>query len=112
MPNAIDLDPEYASAWSLLAGLHFHIEEDGRYSGEERKQALQSTRNYVEQAIDRQRKAMRLCLVYPLWFLSVLGQVLRVLGRTEEAIGAYTEMVEHYPDFSTSEYVGNLTNIT
>jgi TolB-like protein len=159
LQRAIDLDPEYASAWSMLAGLHFHIEEDARYSGEERKQALQSTRNYAEQAleydplcapaystlglyhltlkeydeaihnanisvdmapnsavtvavsavilskcgqperaIERIRKAMRLCPVYPLWFLSVLGQVLRVLGRTDEAISAYTEMIKRYPD--------------
>jgi adenylate cyclase len=202
--RAIDLDPEYASAWSLLAGLHFHIEEDARYSGEERKQALQSICNYAEQAlkcdpscataystlalyhltlkeydeaiqkaqksvdmapnntsniavfavilnkcgqseraIEQIRKAIRLCPVYPLWFLSALGQVLRVLGRTEEAIGAYTEMIKRYPDslegqvglaeilgragrmtaakkaaaevlrinpeFSISEYVGNLS---
>ena len=159
LQKAIDLDPEYASAWSLLAGLHFHIEEDARYSGEERKQALQSTRDYVmqaikcdpscapaystlglyhltskdydeairnadisvemapnsaitvavsadilnkcgqpERAIERMRKAMRLCPVYPLWFLSILGQVLRVLERIDEAIGAYTEMIKRYPD--------------
>lgn len=131
LQKAIDLDPEYASAWSLLAGLHFHIEEDARYSGEERKQALQSTRDYdeairnadisvemapnsaitvavsadilnkcgqPERAIERMRKAMRLCPVYPLWFLSILGQVLRVLERIDEAIGAYTEMIKRYPD--------------
>jgi adenylate cyclase len=51
-----------------------------------------------ERAIERIRKAMRLCPVYPLWFLSVLGQVLRVLGRTDEAISAYTEMIKRYPD--------------
>jgi tetratricopeptide (TPR) repeat protein len=202
--KAIDLDPEYASAWSLMAGLHFHIEEDGRYSGEERKQAMQLISNYAQQAlkcdpscataystlalyhltlkeydeaignaqksidmapnnasniavfavilnkcgqperaIEHIRRALRLCPVYPLWFLSVLGQVLRGLGRTEEAIGAYAEMTEHYsdslegqvglaeilsragrteaakaaaaevlrinPDFSISEYVGNLS---
>jgi adenylate cyclase len=204
LQKAIDLDPEYASAWSMLAGIHFHIEEDARYSGEERKQAFQSTRDYAlqaikcdpscapaystlglyylnlkeydeairnanisvdiapnypttlavsavilnkcgqpERAIERMRKAMRLCPVYPLWYLSVLGQILRVLGRTDEAIRAYTEMIERYPDslegqvglaellgragrtaavkaaaaevlrinpdFSISEYVGNLS---
>jgi len=159
LQRAIDLDPEYASAWSMLAGLHFHIEEDARYSGEERKQALQSTRDYAlqaikcdpscapaystlglyylnlkeydeairnanisvdiapnypttlavsavilnkcgqpERAIECMRKAMRLCPVYPLWYLSILGQILRVLGRTDEAIGAYTEMIKRYPD--------------
>ena len=128
--KATDHDPKYAAAWSLLAGCHFHIEEDPRYSEVERNQALQSMRDCAEralecdpscasaysmlglyhlilkqydeatqnanksvnmapnsaynlarsavilnkcgqpeQALERIRKAMRLCPVYPVWFL-------------------------------------------
>jgi adenylate cyclase len=52
--RAIDLDPEYAAAWSWLALSHFHIAEnyDSTYTGEERKQALQSTHDCAHQALE------------------------------------------------------------
>jgi adenylate cyclase len=52
--RAIDLDPEYAAAWSWLALSHFHIAEnyDSTYTEEERKQALQSTRDCAHQALE------------------------------------------------------------
>ncbi len=157
--KATDHDPKYAAAWSLLAGCHFHIEEDPRYSEVERKQALQSMRDCAEralecdpscasaysmlglyhlilkqydeatqnanksvnmapnsaynlarfavilnkcgqpeQALERIRKAMRLCPVYPVWFLSVLGQVSRAMDRADEAVDAYTEWTSRDPD--------------
>ena len=52
--RAIDLDPEYAAAWSWLALSHFHIAEnyDSTYTEEERKQALESTRDCAHQALE------------------------------------------------------------
>jgi adenylate cyclase len=52
--RAIDLDPEYAAAWSWLALSHFHIAENynSSYTGEERKQALQSTHDCAHQALE------------------------------------------------------------
>ncbi len=52
--RAIDLDPEYAAAWAWLAWSHFHIAEDydSTYSEEERKQALESTRDCAHQALE------------------------------------------------------------
>ena len=157
--KAIDLDPKYAAAWSLLAGCHFHIEEDARYSEKDRKQALKSTRDCIERALecdpscataysllglyhltlkqydeaihnveisvkmapnyannialsalilnkcgqperalDRIRKAMRLCPMLPLWFLSVSGQVSRVLGNYDESVNSYTKWTSSEPD--------------
>ena len=51
--RAIDLDPEYAAAWVWLAWSHFHVSEDheSKFSEEERKQALKSTRNCAQQAL-------------------------------------------------------------
>jgi adenylate cyclase len=164
--KATEHDPKYAAAWSLLAGCHFHIEEDARYLEEERKQALQSMRDCAkralecdpscasaytmlglyhltlkqydeatqnanksvkmapnnaysiaisaiilnksgqpEQAIERIRKAMRLCPVYPVWFLSALGQVSRALDRADEAVDAYIEWTSRDPD-SLEGHVG------
>ena len=52
--RAIDLDPEYAAAWAWLALSHFHIVEnyDSAYTGEERKQALQSIHDCAHQALE------------------------------------------------------------
>jgi adenylate cyclase len=52
--RAIDLDPEYASAWTCLAWGHFHIAEDydSKHSEEEQKQALESTRDCAHQALE------------------------------------------------------------
>jgi adenylate cyclase len=54
LKRAIDLDPEYASAWAWLAGGHFHISEDydSKYSEEERKQSLESTKDCARQALE------------------------------------------------------------
>ncbi len=49
-------------------------------------------------ALQRIQKAMKLCPVYPLWYLITLGQVNRLLGRADEAIAAYKEMVRRDPD--------------
>jgi len=53
LERAIDLDPEYAAAWVWLGWSHFHVSEnyESRFSEEERKQALKSTRNCAHQAL-------------------------------------------------------------
>ena len=51
-----------------------------------------------ELGLQRIRKAIRLCPVYPLWYLVMLGQVCRVLGKVDESIAAYSEMVNRDPD--------------
>jgi TolB-like protein len=54
LKRAIDLDPKYAAAWAWLAWSHYHIAEDydSIYSEEERKQALESTRDCACQALE------------------------------------------------------------
>ena len=159
LKKAIDCDPDYASAWIVLAGCHIHVGDDARYPIEERKQAFELLRHCTEQAlkcdpscsdayamlglcnlndkkyddaivnanksvklapnhasnyaisatilnkcgqpeiaIERIRKAMRLCPVYPMWFLVILGQIYRVLGSVDDSTGAYSEMIKHDPD--------------
>jgi TolB-like protein len=157
--RAIDLDPEYAIAWVLLAACHFHAADDSRHPEEERERALTSVRNCAQQALkldpscadaysmlglyylsvrqfeaaaqnanksvelapnnafnianfadilsmcgqpkramERIRKAMRLSPVYPTWFLAILGQASRLVGMTDTAIDAYSELVSREPD--------------
>jgi TolB-like protein len=157
--RAIDLDPEYAAAWVLLAGSHFHAADDSRHPEEERERALKSVRDCAQQALkldpscaeaysmlglyylslreyeeavanaersvvlapnyainiaisavilnkcgqpkramERIRKAMRLSPVYPTWFLSILGQASRLVGMTDTAIDAYSELISREPD--------------
>jgi len=48
--------------------------------------------------LQRIRKAIRLCPVYPMWYLVMLGQVCRLLGEIDESIEAYSEMVSRDPD--------------
>ena len=166
LQKAIDLDPEYATAWVILADCHFEVEEDARYSREKRKQALKLMRECAQRAlqydpscaeahavlglyhltskeydkaihnanksvdmapnhainiatsaiilnkcgqpkraIEQIRKAVRLCPVYPNWFLSTLGQIFRVLGEIDEAIDAYSELISRDPD-SLEGHVG------
>jgi adenylate cyclase len=54
LKRAIDLDPEYAAAWAWLAWGHQHIAEDydSTYSEEERKQALESSKDCAHQALE------------------------------------------------------------
>jgi adenylate cyclase len=52
-----------------------------------------------ELGLQRIRKAIRLCPVCPpMWYLVMLGQVCRVLGKVDESIEAYSEMVSRDPD--------------
>ncbi len=53
---------------------------------------------HPEIGLQRIQKAMKLCPVFPMWYLMSLGQVNRLLGRTDEAIAAYREMVRRDPD--------------
>jgi tetratricopeptide (TPR) repeat protein len=55
--------------------------------------------------MERIQKAMYLCPVYPLWYLSGFGQIARLLGKTEAAIHAYKEMINRDLD-SLEGHVG------
>ena len=142
LKKAIDLDPDYAFAWALLAGCYSHSADDPNCSGAEREKVLDKIRECAQQAtqidpacskaysmlglyhlslrefdaaeknankaielspnhagdmaisanilnkcgkpeeaLDRIRRALRLSPFHAIWFLSIKGQILRVLGR-------------------------------
>jgi adenylate cyclase len=152
--KAIDIDPEYAQAWGLLATCHWHAQEQPGVSEEEREGLLKSTQEYNQKtleldpssahaiaglalydlhlrkyddavtnvnksvklapsnanalalsaailvkcgqpkiAFERIQKAMRLSPVYPWWYLMMLAQSARLLGMADVAIDAYSEII-------------------
>ncbi len=153
--KAIDIDPEYAQAWGLLASCHWHAQGQPGVSAEERERLLKSAQEYQQKALkidpssaraiaslalydlhlrkyddalrnvnksvkfapnnavvlavsaailvkcgqpqialERIQKAMRLSPVYPWWYLMMLGQSSRLLGMTDVAIDAYSEIIK------------------
>jgi len=50
--RAIDVDPEYAAAWVLLAWSHFHVADDSGHPEEERERALESVRDCAQRALE------------------------------------------------------------
>ena len=111
--RALECDPACASAHSMLA-LHYLNMKNFDKAMEMADKVMELAPNNAsviaisaivsskcgrpEYALERIRKAMRLCPVYPLWFLSALGQVSRLSGRIDDAIEAYHEMVRRDPD--------------
>jgi adenylate cyclase len=157
--KAIDIDPEYAQAWGLLASCHWHAQGQPGVSAEERERLLKSAQEYQQKALkidpssaraiaslalydlhlrkyddalrnvnksvkfapnnavvlavsaailvkcgqpqialERIQKAMRLSPVYPWWYLMMLGQSSRLLGMTDVAIDAYSEIIKFDSD--------------
>ena len=104
--RALECDPSCASAYSMLGLYHLTLkqyDEAAQNANKSVNMAPNSAYNLARsavilnkcgqpgQALEQIRKAMRLCPVYPVWFLSVLGQVSRALDRADEAVDAYTE---------------------
>jgi tetratricopeptide (TPR) repeat protein len=58
-----------------------------------------------ERALELIQSAMRLCPIYPAWYLSVLAKAYRSLGRNESAAGAFEVSLARNPDDIT-DWVG------
>jgi tetratricopeptide (TPR) repeat protein len=52
-----------------------------------------------EKAFDRIRKAMRLCPIYPSWYVWILGTACRLTGRDDTAVRAFKEAIRRSPDY-------------
>jgi adenylate cyclase len=166
--RALELDPNYPTAWSSLAGFYFHEAEYGtEYATEaDREAVLEASVTHATKALELDplfadayallglchlskreyedavamsekaialapnlavnlamaaatlnksgqpaksfeliKRAMRLCPLYPTWYLSVLAVSCRLLRRNEAAVTVYEEAIKRNPDNST-EYVG------
>jgi len=111
--RALECDPSCASAYTMLGLYHLTLKQYDEATQNANKSVKMAPNNAYgiaisaiilnksgqpQKAIERIRKAMRLCPFYPVWFLSALGQVSRALNRADEAIDAYTEWTSRDPD--------------
>ena len=111
--KALDLDPSCADAYAMLGLCHLSKRQyDEAIAMSEKAVALApnhaenlattaATLNKVgqpERALELIRRAMRLCPVYPAWYLFVLGTACRLLDRKESAIEAFNAALERNAD--------------
>jgi len=111
--RALECDPSFADAYSMLSLLCLNSKQFDEATINTNKSVEMAPNNAnnlgvsaivlnkcgeSEIALERIRKAMRLSPVYPLWYLAALGQVFRSLGRTEESIAAFSEMIRRDSD--------------
>jgi len=111
--RALELDRSCAEAYAMLALCGLSL---GKYD-----YAIENTENvialapnhagtlatsavvlsksgYPHRAFELIRKAMRLCPLYPGWYLYVLGTACRLLGRNEDAVKVLEEAIRRNPD--------------
>ena len=113
LEQCIECDPTNPDAWSTRA---MHNLTDGEFDkavADTNKAAAMAPNHAIviassaavltkcglpELGIQRIRKAMRLCPVFPPWFYVHWGQTCRVLGKIDESIEAYQKMLQQDPD--------------
>jgi TolB-like protein/class 3 adenylate cyclase/Flp pilus assembly protein TadD len=116
--RSLAIDEDQADAYSMLGALHViqrrynEAVEAGSRSIEISPSAADNyvhyatTLNFVgraEEAVDLIQKAMRLSPFYPDYYLGILGQSYRLLGRFEEAIVADKERLARNPENAFSD---------
>lgn len=67
--------------------------------------AILNKSGHPHRSIELVRKAMRLCPIYPPWYLYVLGTAFRVAGQTDSAVSVFREAIKRNPDYFAL-YVG------
>jgi len=111
--KAIECDPSNPHAWSLRA-MHYLTDRDFEAAVTNANKAVSSAPNnalvvatssailtkcgHPELGYERIRRAIQLSPIVPMWFYVHQGQPCRLLGKTDEALNAYREMLERDPD--------------
>ncbi|MCP4335482.1 MAG: tetratricopeptide repeat protein [Gammaproteobacteria bacterium] len=113
LEKCIECDPTNPDAWSLRAMHHLTDGEFDKAVADTNKAAAMAPNHAIviassaavltkcglpKPGLQRIRKAMRLCPVFPPWFYVHWGQTCRVLGKIDESIEAYQEMLRQDPD--------------
>jgi TolB-like protein/DNA-binding SARP family transcriptional activator/Tfp pilus assembly protein PilF len=107
--KAIELDPTCADAYALLGLCYLSKREyDEAISMSEKAIALAPNHSenlatfaatlnksgQPEKALELIKRAMRLCPIYPSWYLFVLGTTYRLLGQNETAVSTFKESIK------------------
>ena len=112
--KALELDPFYADAYSLLSLCHLSCyEHDQAIAMSEKAIALAPSHAEIlgvtaivlnksgqpERSLELIKRAMRCCPVYPSWYLQALGTAYRLTGQIEAAIATFGVATKRTPDF-------------
>jgi len=118
--KALELDPLFADAWALLGLCQLSKRKyDEAVATSEKAIALAPNQaetlanaaavlnksGQPARSFELIKRAMRLCPLYPTWYLSVLAVSCRLLGRNEAAVSVYEEAIKRNPDNSV-EHIG------
>ncbi len=111
--EAVTLDAACPDPYSLLGILHLLKGEHSQAVAMcEKAVALAQSHSFLaaqlamvlsysgepERAVEMMKRAMRLCPIYPPWYLVALGRARRLLNQYEEAISAYREAIQRDPE--------------
>ncbi len=112
--KALELGPSFADAYSLLGFCHLSKgEHDEAIAISEKAVALAPNHSEIlalsanvqnksgrpERSMELIKKAMRLCPIYPGWYLYVLATACRLLRRNESAVSAFEEAIKRNSDW-------------
>ena len=111
--NALGIDETYPDAFALLAMVYLlRGEHDKSIEMAEKAASFSPSHadayglwayalngsNKPKEAIQRMKRAMRLCPIYPAWYLLVLGDSYRLMGENDLALSALREAIKLEPD--------------
>jgi TolB-like protein/class 3 adenylate cyclase len=111
--KALELDPSCADAYALLALCHLSKRDYGEAIAMSEKAvalapnqaenlaiaaAVLGKSGQPQKSFELVKRAMRLCPIYPGWYLYVLATACRLLGRNESAIGAFKAAIKRNAD--------------
>ncbi|MGI9524597.1 MAG: BTAD domain-containing putative transcriptional regulator, partial [Hyphomicrobiaceae bacterium] len=120
VPKALELDPSYPDAFALLGLCHLsHKAYDDAIAAMERAVALAPNHaenlaiagavlnksGQPERSFELINRAMRLCPIYPSWYLYVLATACRLLHRSDTAVSVFEQGIKRNPD-NLSMHVG------
>ena len=119
--KALELDPSCADAYALLGICRLSKgEHDEAIAVSEKAIALAPNHaenlaiaaavlnksGQPERSFELIKRAMRLCPIYPGWYLYVLATACRLLHRNESAVSSFEEAIKRNPENHPSLHVG------
>jgi TolB-like protein len=111
--KALELDPSCADAYALLGLCHLSRQEYDEAIAMTKKAitlapnhaenlaiaaAILNKSGQPERSFELIKRAMRLCPIYPGWYLGALATACRLLGRNEAAVSAFEEGIKRNAD--------------